>query len=90
MQTGDLMTGLPTVNLGPGRGSWFPEFSPDERYVSLRRYNDHHPQHEASSRIDGGLAKYFHFEVSNADNGSCFETDDPKAVGKSVHRIRIS
>jgi hypothetical protein len=61
-------------------GQWFEEFYPDERYISLRRYDDHHND-EQSRREDGGLAKYFHFEVSNSSSNSCYRTDDPKAVG---------
>ena len=66
---------------GPGRGAWFPEFPADERYVSLRRYNDHHAKTDPLRREDGGLARYFHFEVSKPDERSCFRTDDSKVVG---------
>lgn len=64
---------------GSGRGAWFPEFPADERYVSLRRYNDHHAKSDLLVRNDGGLARYFHFEVSHERN--CYRTDDSKAVG---------
>jgi hypothetical protein len=63
------------------QGQFFKEFFPDERYVSLNRYFDHHPKDPKARREDFGLSTYFHFEVSHPDDGHCLRTDDAEAVG---------
>jgi hypothetical protein len=62
-------------------GHFFDEFTPDERFVSLDRYIDHHAKTPKEQRADFGLTTYFHFEVSDITTGSCFRTDDYNSVG---------
>jgi hypothetical protein len=67
-------------------GDFFDEFQPAERVIQLDRYIDYHSKTEADQRADFGLKTYFHFQVSNPGNGSCFRTDDFAAVG-SLHDV---
>jgi len=54
-------------------------FDADQRFVSLRRYIDHHAA--VDWRTDAGLRDYFHFAIRDPGSNRCIRTDDRSVYG---------
>ena len=68
----------PSIRNKCSNGKSLYAFDRNQRFVSLRRYMDHHAG--TRPRIDSGLSQYFHFSMSDPV-GRCVRTDDRAVYG---------
>ena len=69
----------PPVTTQCSNGRRLFAFNVDERFVSLRRYIDHHAA--VGGRTDAGLRDYFHLKIRDPGSNQCVRTDDRSVYG---------
>ena len=69
----------PRLTTQCSNGSPLFAFDADQRFVSLRRYIDHHAA--VGWRTDAGLRDYFHFAIRDPASNQCVRTDDRSVYG---------